>query len=180
MRLFIAINFSESVKDKLMDNVGQLRKNCLSGSFTKRDKMHLTLVFLGEQDSSDVPVIRRIIDSAADTQFDLDIGGLGRFKHREGDIYWLAVTDNGELIKLQSRLAEGLGLAGFKLEKREYRPHITLGRRVKPAPGFDVGHLKSSTPPVHAHVHRVSLMSSERRDGGYVYRELYGRELAHA
>ncbi len=180
MRSFIAVNFSESVKDKLTDTVGQLRKSCLSGSFIGRENMHLTLVFLGELDIAQVDAVKQLMDRVTVPRFDLTIEGVGRFDRREGDIYWLGIKDSGPLNELQRNLSDGLRAEGFAIENRRFKPHITLGRRVRPAPGFNIGVFGRKTPKVNVHVNRYSLMSSELRDGRRVYTEVYGKELDRA
>lgn len=56
---------------------------------------------------------------------------------------------------------------GFQLEKRRYRPHITLGRRVMTA--MRCGRIDR----LEAMVESVSLMLSERSASGMVYTELF-------
>ena len=48
MRLFFAVNFSDPVKQKLLDMQNTLRINSLSGKFTLYDNLHLTLDNQGE------------------------------------------------------------------------------------------------------------------------------------
>jgi len=47
MRLFIAINFNEKIKDRLCEMQGQLKAQTYAGNFSRRENLHLTLVFLG-------------------------------------------------------------------------------------------------------------------------------------
>ncbi|MDR1042323.1 MAG: RNA 2',3'-cyclic phosphodiesterase, partial [Clostridiales Family XIII bacterium] len=50
MRLFIAINFSEEIKDALCETIADLRDASRRGRYTHRDNLHLTLAFIGESD----------------------------------------------------------------------------------------------------------------------------------
>ena len=97
-------------------------------------------------------------------------GAAERFRRDGGDIYWQSVTASDELTGLYRRLYDGLKAAGFKLESRNYKPHLTLGRQV-----VLTDEPKLETTEVS--VHRISLMLSQRIDGKLKYTELYGKEL---
>lgn len=170
MRLFIAINFPENTKDLLCRNISRLKTAAKQGRFTHRDNLHLTLVFLGEVEARRLEDIRRVMDSVSLPPFELSIGSGGRFRRDGGDIYWQSVTASDELTGLYRRLYDGLKAAGFKLESRNYKPHLTLGRQVvlTDEPKLEI---------MEVSVHRISLMLSQRIDGKLKYTELYGKEL---
>ena len=48
MRLFVAIEFDEKTKSKMIDVQDQLRAAVLHGNFSRPENLHLTLAFLGE------------------------------------------------------------------------------------------------------------------------------------
>ena len=48
MRLFIAINFNDYIKNELCSVMENLKKYTLRGRFTSRENLHLTIVFIGE------------------------------------------------------------------------------------------------------------------------------------
>ena len=50
MRLFIAINFSDKTRSRLLALRDELRLHSERGNFTAPENLHLTLVFLGECD----------------------------------------------------------------------------------------------------------------------------------
>lgn len=175
MRLFIAINFEEEVKDRLCGAIDRLRENSLRGSFTQRENLHLTLVFIGE--TQRVDEIKHAMDMVYVNSFFLRIGGLGRFRRQGGDIYWMGVEGNDTLTDIYSRLSGELGQAGFRLENREYKPHLTLGREVVLRESFDRGAFESSFPYMDVHTEKISLMKSERVGGRLLYTNIFDRRL---
>lgn len=178
MRLFIAINLNNEIKDYLMSAIGQLKKASAGGNFTHRENLHLTLVFLGELDPGRVPAIKSAMDWASGEPFRLSFSGFGRFRRRGGgDTHWAGVEKNQELIAIQKRLTAELDEAGFALEDREYSPHLTLGREVRLSdPAADIyGELASVKKEMS--VSRISLMKSERIAGKLTYTEVYGSDL---
>ena len=48
MRLFLAILFEEPVKDRLREAMELIRRSTRTSRLTRRENLHLTLVFLGE------------------------------------------------------------------------------------------------------------------------------------
>ena len=169
MRLFIAIRFSREVETALGQAISGLRAVSAGGNFTRAENLHLTLAFIGE--SRDTKTLCRVIDSCAGAAFPLAIGGAGRF----GDLYWVGVASNPALEALALRLQKALRGAGFPVETRPFRPHITIARRVQGAHP-----LAFEAPRAEMTVGRISLMESLRQEGKLVYRELYGRTLPPA
>ena len=171
MRLFVAINFPDGVKDRLESAVEGLRRQGVKASWSRRENLHLTLEFLGELDSA-APVIAAMEQVRA-RRFSLRFAGSGRFRRAGGDIFWLGVARSGPLMHLQAELHEALRRAGMRLEERPYRPHLTLARRLR-----DRGETVLSNPiPGEVPVTGISLMRSQRAAGRLRYTELYWKEL---
>lgn len=170
MRLFIAINFNENIKYKLEDYITELKGYALKGNFTSTDNLHMTLVFLGEV--RNVKAIEEILDNINLIKTKLYIEGTGTFKRRGGDIYWAGIRKNTEIENCYDDLCRRLSEAGFNIEKRPFRPHITLGREV----------ILKSEPNVifeemSMEVNKISLMKSERINGKIKYTEIYEKVL---
>ena len=134
MRLFIAINFDDEVKRKLVEMQNRLRKCALRGNFTSYNNLHLTLVFLGEV-SDNLELLHKAMNNVTVSPFSITISGDGRFKRDRGDIWWAGVEENGSLNLLQSQLSKALLDTGFPVEERKYTPHLTLAREVQAKDG---------------------------------------------
>ena len=130
MRLFIAVNFNDGTKDRLLTLCDQLRSRSESGRFSAPSVLHLTLAFLGECDGRQAAGAKSAMDAVKFERVDITIERVGRFKRNGGDIWWAGVTESKPLISLQRDLAEKLIAANFALDQRRYNPHITLGREV--------------------------------------------------
>lgn len=178
MRLFIAINFNEEIKDYLTSAIQELKKASSGGNFTHRENLHLTLVFLGELNPDKVEKIKSAMNRVGGRPFRLSFSGFGRFKRRGGDIHWAGVEKSQELTAIQKQLEFELEASDFALEDREYSPHMTLGREVRLSdPSADIyGGLASEIKEMT--VKRISLMKSERINGKLTYTEIYGRDFS--
>ncbi len=178
MRLFIAINLNDEIKEHLMTAVGELKRLAVKGTFTHRDNLHLTLVFLGELGSDRVEAVKTAMNQVTGESFLIEVKGFGKFERRGGDIHWAGVGRNDFLQKLQKQLSLELKKEGFSVEDRAYFPHLTLGRQiVLSEPHREVfgalGDIKKEMT-----VSKISLMKSERINGKLTYTEIYNRALS--
>jgi 2'-5' RNA ligase len=192
MRLFIAVNFDEELTGRILEIQERLRAAAARGNFSRRDNLHLTLVFLGETDAGMVPAIRDIIAALPSPgAFTLNFSRAACFRHSGKELWYIGADPGsrgiGRLLELRAKLVEGLeGLAappsassrfpagggGLSFDRRPFKAHITLGRELR---------LNRELAPfpvqIEAPIRRISLMQSEHRDGRLVYTELFGRDL---
>ena len=53
MRLFIAINLDDNIRDALAEMQESMRRQGVRGNYTKIENLHLTLAFIGEYGDPD-------------------------------------------------------------------------------------------------------------------------------
>lgn len=179
MRLFTAILFDKDVEEALYDTVERLRESA-KGTFTQKENLHLTVNFIGE--TNRLEEVKQAMNQAVEVtragQFRLSIRGFGKFKRNEGDIYWIGVEKDDTLWRLQKGLVKELKEAGFfDIDDREYKPHLTLGRRIQVKDHFNAKEFEAGIIPMQMEAKRISLMKSERIQGKLVYTEIYHVEL---
>jgi 2'-5' RNA ligase len=176
MRLFTAILFDEEIKDSLYETVEKLHIKSKGGSFTTKDNLHLTVNFIGETKRLEEVklAMSQAVSKTKAGSFSLSIRGFGKFKRNEGDIYWIGVERENTLWRLQKELTKELKEAGFfDIDDREYKPHLTLGRRVRVPSDFSEKDFEADLTPMKMEVKKISLMKSERVEGKLVYTEIY-------
>ena len=175
MRLFIAINFNNDTRSRLIGLCEQLRLKAARGRFSLPENLHLTLAFLGECDAKNTADAKAALNSTSFFPIDIVIDRVGRFKRDDsrktesGEIWWAGVRENKQLSALQSELIERLTFVGFSLDKRKYSPHITLAREV----------VTEQSPwqieSFGERVGQIDLMKSERIGGKLVYTSIFRR-----
>ena len=167
MRLFIALLFDEATVEALADIRDSLHDGAVSGSFVPRDNLHLTLEFLGECSQGERKLAEKTMSALSFGEIDITMDRIGFFQRPDGDIWWVGVDECKSLMNLQRDLSSALRECGFTLEKRKYRPHITLGRRVitQTRPG--------AIGPIKTTVREMTLMLSERGNGRMVYTPIF-------
>lgn len=177
MRLFIAINLDESTRIELTGIISRLQKEARQGSYTLPDNLHLTLIFLGEIEPREVDKIKQVMQGIQALPFEIQFSGWGSFKRREGDIHWIGIKGNDIIDDIHEQLFSELSRAGFKLEKRSFKPHLTIGRQIVTGSNFDPILFRQSIPDIKMITDRISLMKSERINGRLTYTEVYGKML---
>ncbi|MCL1819101.1 MAG: RNA 2',3'-cyclic phosphodiesterase [Oscillospiraceae bacterium] len=169
MRLFIAVNFNNETRSRLLALRDELRGKSQRGNFSAPENLHLTLAFLGECDDKQTAAVKSVLDTVSFELFNITIDCVGRFKRDGGDIWWAGLHGSKPLLDLQRELTDKLNVAGFALEKREYKPHITLGREV-------VTDIKPWViEPFNETIGTIDLMKSERINGKLTYTSIYRR-----
>jgi len=171
MRLFIAINFSDDTKKRLLQAIDIIILNSVKGNFTRTENLHLTLVFIGECPPKQLPAIQDVIDSVTFNPFTLTFDCLGKFAKDGGDICWIGLKMNNTLQLLQKALNNGLVSKGFFIEQRHYKPHITLGREV--VLRTELGKIESFSQEANS----IDLMKSEHINGKLVYTKIYSKKI---
>ena len=167
MRLFIAVNFNNETRSRLLALRDGLRSRSERGNFTLPENLHLTLAFLGECDAKQTAAVKAAMDTVRFEPFDIHIERVGHFKRNGGDIWWAGLRGNEALSDLQRELTDKLITAGFSLERRQYKPHITLGREVvTDAAPWQVEPFGETVPG-------IDLMKSERMAGKLTYSVIY-------
>lgn len=175
MRLFTAITFEDGIKASLCDVMDKLRILTKKGSFTLRDNLHLTLNFIGETDNNKLveQAMKKAVSNPDIRAFNLTFTGFGRFKRRDGDICWIGVEKEVQLLRLQKELSVQLKNAGFNLDNREYKPHLTLARRVRFNENFSDRNFEANIPKLRQSIKKISLMKSEHIKGRLTYTEIF-------
>ena len=96
------------------------------------ERWHLTLAFLGEvDDPASLP--EPLGAACTGGPLELRLAGSGTFGR--GGPVWVGVRgDVAALTALAGRVASAARRAGLDVERRPYRPHLTVGRRGHPDP----------------------------------------------
>jgi 2'-5' RNA ligase len=166
MRLFIAINLNEEMKDALMDIQDTIRTYGVRGRDTVPENMHLTLAFIGDHDDPDQ--VRSIVDSIEIRPFEIRLSGVGAFR----DLWWVGIENSAPLQAVVRRLRRALAEADIPFDRKKFMPHITIIRkadgRLRDVPEEEFADCFGTAMQVD----HISLMRSDRGKHGMIYSEL--------
>lgn len=163
-RLFFACWPSAALQQQL-HTLGRELQRQIGGRPTRQDNIHLTLAFLGDVAPEQLAGLQQLAAGIVARRFDLTLTRLGCWP--QGGIGWLAPDEAPEgLLQLVRQLNETLQRAGFRTEKRRYRPHVTLLRKA----GKDWRSTQAA--PLRWEVDAFVLVASTLDQHGSVYRIL--------
>jgi RNA 2',3'-cyclic 3'-phosphodiesterase len=133
MRLFFCVPLPQEAKDRAARALAQPRRAAGDAplSWTNPAQLHLTLAFLGEQPAEAVERMSAAAGPCGELHaFEATLSGAGAFPSaRRAHVLWLGIAEGAsELSALARRLSSGLRAAGFELEDRPFRPHLTVAR----------------------------------------------------
>ncbi len=136
-RLFIAVPIPEDASAKIAALVERVRADGVPGGgrdvrWVRLDGLHLTLRFLGPtlEDSVEPAAEATRRAAAASEPFDVTIGGAGAFPSAARPrALWLDVrAGEGRLVELALAVDRALRHAGWEMEDKPFRAHLTLAR----------------------------------------------------
>ncbi len=170
IRLFTAL----SVPDEVAEALARRQTGLPGAAWRTADQLHITLAFYGEIDE------RRADDLAVELQraatggpFEVTLSGVGAFGdgHRTRAI-WAGVEANERLSVLAGRCRSAAERAGVRIERRDYRPHVTLAYLKAQADPDRIGawiaeHNLLQSPPFR--IDRFGLWSSVLTQDGSRY-----------
>jgi 2'-5' RNA ligase len=130
-RIFAAIKAHPD--DKFMQIFGELKKKSVNDKITWVDpaNIHITLKFFGETEEEQIPLIINRLDSLASTcePFDIELYGTGIFgSSYQPRVVWIGIMQNPSLIRLGQDILDEMERIGFKKDRQNFVPHLTLGR----------------------------------------------------
>jgi 2'-5' RNA ligase len=164
-RLFFAV-WPGAGASRELAAVGASLAGLAGGKPMPREKIHMTLAFLGALDEERKGEAAAAAARVRACALRMTIDQVGSF--RGARVAWAAPSRPvAELAALQANLAAELEARGFVLEDRAFTPHVTLVRKIaKPVPGAPM-------PPIEWVAAAFTLVESTG-DGRYEVLETWG------
>lgn len=133
MRLFIAFELPEHIKEHLICLMEDLKPICKGARWVQRDDLHITIAFLGETEPYLVPIISDILQdiSANCNSQTIRAASLGAFPNSNmASVLWAGIEKNPQISAIanaiRNRLSEQTPPITF--DTKPFKPHITLAR----------------------------------------------------
>jgi len=177
MRVFLAIEFPEDIKNYLAQIQQVVREQSVVGNFTSKENFHLTLRFIGEIKSGQLDKLKAAVDQAAlhMNNFQLKFNKLGQFPRGRKQIVWVGIQPNAGLNQLYNNLVAALERQGYPPEEKTFVPHITLGRQVVLKEELKIMNQRIEMDKAAVPVSKISLMESTRIKGQLTYIAIHAK-----
>jgi len=130
MRLFVALDISDEIRDRLSALLLELKQHAPAVKWVKPESLHLTLKFIGEQPEQRLDAVSEALAGVPGfPPLDLRFRGVGCFPNeRRPRVYWVGVEAPPELARLAEAVDRALEPLRIQREQRAFSPHLTLGR----------------------------------------------------
>ena len=163
IRLFVALPVPNAVAQSLMPK----QAGVPGAHWQERDKLHVTLSFIGEVDGSVKAAIDDVLAGISAPGFTLQLHGVGQFGEGKR-----SRSRSHALEHLQRKVANAIRRVGTPSDGHKYTPHVTLARMRHSEPGKVVEwltqHALYTGPEFEAGA--FDLYSSKLTSDGSLYR----------
>ncbi len=178
LRFFLAVNLPDKVKDKITPLVQPLRYKFKNVRWVSSVNQHLTLKFYGNVEEEGIKKLSDDVRKGVKGfgKFEVSFGQFGYFGSKISPRVILIGVDKGkeELAELNNVIEEISERHGFEREKREFFPHLTVGRCKKRVDGIVAALEKMDNSPVaFFEAEMLSFFSSNLTLAGPIYTKLY-------
>lgn len=130
-RLFFALLPDEELRMRLTAALRPILAG-LPGRAVAAERLHITLLFLGEPAPETLPCIEVAAARVRGERFTLMLDRIAWWRH--AGVLWLGPQPSAPLAALHTALAGEIAGCAIPLEARPYRPHLTLMRRLRRPP----------------------------------------------
>lgn len=177
MRAFIGIDFSDEIKNEIVEAQNKIKVYADGGRWTQPDNFRLALKYLGVISTDQMEQIKTTLGNICSGKmpFDVAISGLWTFDDKDlVKFLWLGLSGElDQLRSIQTEVDSALLPLGFQPEKRGFAPHVTIGQDIIFKSDFkqieaELGHIQLSTMKVKS----LYLFESEHVQDQRVYRKI--------
>jgi RNA 2',3'-cyclic 3'-phosphodiesterase len=131
MRLFIAAALPADIVAGLDRAVREARSLMPVASWTRPEAQHLTMAFLGDQESDVPDAIAGQLgpDLAAESSVEARLSGCGFFPdERRPRVAWMGIEPDEPLVRIAEVVRRALAKQKIAFDEKPFRPHLTLAR----------------------------------------------------
>jgi len=151
-RTFLSLPMHEIFQQEFERVIDPLKHKMTGIKWVLPSQAHITLHFFGKTTQEEIETIDQIVTPRAAKYAPLkfSLEDIGFFPNEERPrIIWIGITGDMVLLKaLRREIEHALGHAGFMLEDRAFKPHVTIGRIKKETKaGFIDGHKPDVSVP---------------------------------
>lgn len=178
LRLFIAIDVPDEIREMISQFQKKLRSQDADIKWVKPSAIHITLKFLGNTAPSMVEPAGELIrqNLQQTSSFPVELKGTGTFPNdKKPRVLWIGIQQGADnLSQMAGGINHTLESIGFDREKRAYSPHLTIGRVRSQK------NIRSAVGAMHSMTFKggiftadeVLVMKSDLQPGGAVYTPL--------
>jgi len=128
MRLFLALDIDDVIRQRLAAYVAGLKQLTPNIKWVAPESLHVTLKFIGEFPEARLPELTRALTTVGGQPFALTFRNAGFFTPRSPRVFWAGIEAGYELKALAAAVDTVTATLGIPSEARDFTPHLTLAR----------------------------------------------------
>ncbi|MEH7096566.1 RNA 2',3'-cyclic phosphodiesterase [Neobacillus vireti] len=131
---FFAVRIPETTKLIMKNHIESLQEKILFSRWVHHLDLHITLAFLGSAEPENLKAAENYVKESISSEeaFTLKVNKLGIFGRADSPrVFWADTESSDKLAAIRKKVFSGCERAGFQLETRPFKPHITLARKWK-------------------------------------------------
>lgn len=129
MRLFIALDIDDAIRERIARFVEGVSGFAPDARWAKPESMHVTLKFIGEQPEPAFEQIKQALATVVFSAADIHFRGYGFFPTaKSARVFWIGLEAGPELAALAAAVDAKMASLGIPKEDRAFSPHLTLAR----------------------------------------------------
>ncbi|RFU66268.1 RNA 2',3'-cyclic phosphodiesterase [Peribacillus glennii] len=161
---FFALTLPDETKEYIYDMTEEIRSEFPFKKWLHKDDYHITLAFLGNAPEEMRKKSMELVKGSLSNEgpFSLSLHRISTFGERHNPrILWAGVTGEERLFDIQKKVYQECLQAGFSLDKKPFKPHITIARKYIGERTFDIEELqvKAGRDSIGQHSFTVSEVS---------------------
>lgn len=129
---FFALTLPDEIKEELHAGIEKLKFAFPFKKWLHPADYHITMAFLGDTSEAMRKKAVKLVQAALEneTAFELSLDTIGVFGRMEQPrILWAGVAFQQRLFKVQAKVYQACLDAGFTLDPKPFKPHITMARK---------------------------------------------------
>ncbi|WP_407408602.1 RNA 2',3'-cyclic phosphodiesterase [Peribacillus sp.] len=147
---FFALVLPDDIKHHLHNQTNEVKSEFPFKKWLHPADYHITMAFLGNaEDTMKEEALEKIKRALANEQsFELKVEGIDVFGKKESPrILWAGVKQEERLTSIQKKIYASCVEAGFELDKKPFKPHITLARKFEGETPFSINEARQLAKP---------------------------------
>ena len=129
MRVFVALDIDDGIRARIARFLDGVRGFAPDARWVRPESLHVTLKFIGGKPEEEVHKIKRVLETIAAENFEMNFRGYGFFPGaRAPRVFWVGIEAEPRLSSLAAMVDEKLASLDIPKEEHAFSPHLTLAR----------------------------------------------------
>ena len=129
MRIFIALDIDDAVRERIARFMEGVQGFAPDARWVKPESLHVTLKFIGEQPEPNVEQIKLALGTVTAVPAEIQFRGYGFFPTaKSARVFWVGMESGPQLPSLAAAIDDKTASLGIPREERSFSPHLTLAR----------------------------------------------------